>query len=175
METRTIRIGLLALIGVGVLVFLLIKVFGDDDSNNNGPEGLSQSELISRASSFDHPAYWVGPQAGTSQYELTQTSDARIYVRYLTGSASVGANQPNYLTVGTYPVSNAKDALKRSKAGGGTGALLHLPGRDVLEGGSGMNVYVVFDNQPDLQIEIFDPTAGTALKFATSGDVQPIP
>ena len=79
------------------------------------------------------------------------------------------------MTVGTYPVPDAKGALKRSKAGGGTGALLHLAGRDVLEGGSGMNVYVVFENQPDLQVEIFDPTPGNALKFATSGDVQAIP
>jgi hypothetical protein len=176
METRTIRIGLAVVVVAALVIFGLVKLFGGGDNNNNDkPVGLSQSDLISKASSFDHPAYWVGPQPGTSQYELTQTGDGRIYVRYLTQGAPVGEQVPAFLTVGTYPVANAKAALQRSKSGGGTGALLHLPGRDVLEGGSGKNAYVVFDDQPDLQIEVFDPTPGTALEMVTSGAVQALP
>ncbi len=175
-DTRTLRLGLLALVVIAVVIFGLVKLLGDDDSNgDDGPVGLSESELLEKAGSFPTPAYWVGPQPGTDQYELTQTDDGRIYVRYLTGSGEVGAQTPDYLTVGTYPVAGAKEALRRSKAEGGTGALLELPGRDVLEGGSGQNVYVVFNDQPDLQIEVFDPTPGRAIQLATKGELQLIP
>src|SRR5262249_17505074 len=98
METRTIRISLAVVVVAALVIFGLVKLFGGgDNSNDNGkPQGLSESELISKASSFGHPAYWVGPQPGTSEYELTQTSDGRVYVRYLTQGAPVGEQVPAF-------------------------------------------------------------------------------
>ena len=175
-DTRTLRQGLLAIVVIAAVIFGLVKLLGDDDSNGDeGPVGLSESELMEEAGSFSTPVYWVGPRPGTDQYELTRTEDGRIYVRYLTGSAEVGAQTPDYLTVGTYPVAGAKQALRRSQEEGGTEGLLELPGRDVLKGGSGQNVYVALNDQPDLQIEIFDPTPGRALRFAKEGALQVIP
>jgi hypothetical protein len=174
-DTRTLRLGLLAIVVITAVIFGLVELLGDDDSNGEGPVGLSESELMEKAGSFSTPVYWVGPRPGTDQYELTQTDDGRVYVRYLTGAAEVGTQTPSYLTVGTYPVAGAKKALRRSKQAGGTGELIELPDRDVLKGRSGQNVYVVLNTQPDLQIEIFDPTPGRALRLATEGALQVIP
>src|SRR5262249_23021912 len=58
METRTIRISLAVVVVAALVIFGLVKLFGGgDNSNDNGkPQGLSESELISKASSFGHPA-----------------------------------------------------------------------------------------------------------------------
>jgi hypothetical protein len=154
---------------------VLVKVLGgDDNTDQNGQAvGLSQSELIDKSGGFEHPAYWVGPRPGTDQYELTSTTDGRIYIRYLTGGAAVGVNEPQYLTVGTYAVPNASQALENAAAAGGT-KVSHQKGFDLLKEVGGKGVYVVFNDQPDLQIEIFSPTPGQASSLATDGSLQPV-
>jgi hypothetical protein len=49
-----------------------------------------------------------------------------------------------------------------------------VDGFELRKGTSGQNEYVVFDDQPDLQIEIFHLTPGRALQFAKSGALQPL-
>lgn len=175
-EVRRIRFGLVALLVVAVVAFLLIKVIGDDDSSSDdsAPVGLSESELIASAGDFSHVAYWVGPQNGTDQYELTDTADGRIYVRYLTSGASVGSDEPNYLTVGTYAFPDAKKGLKTAQGNNQLDSVEGANGYTVADGQSGLNVYVVFDDQPDLQVEVFSPEPGQARDLVDSGDLKPI-
>ena len=49
-------------------------------------------------------------------YELTQTTDGRIYIRYLPAGVKVGDQEPDDPTVGTYPQTNALAALKTAAA-----------------------------------------------------------
>jgi hypothetical protein len=176
LDPITVRRAIAGVIVVAILVVLGIVLFGGDDSDESSAGeavALSESELLERSDSLGHVTYWVGPRPGTTSYELTATPDGRNYIRYLTGDAEAGDPLPNFLTVGTYSVPNAKQALQKvTKSGEET--VTHHDGYEVLAGGSGSNAYVVFDNQPDLQIEIFSPKPGEAVKLANSGALRPL-
>jgi hypothetical protein len=179
LDPITVRRAIAGLIVAIVLVVLAIVIFGGDDDSGEGSSGeavaLSESELREESGTLGHPTYWVGPRPGTTSYELTTTPDGRNYVRYLTGDAEAGDPLPSFLTVGTYSVPNAKQALQKAiQSGEGSEKVSHHNGYEVLAGGSGSNAYVVFDNQPDLQIEIFSPKQGEAAALANSGSLTPL-
>jgi hypothetical protein len=182
LDVKTVRLGLLALVVLVAVVFLLVTVLGGDDdsgdettaASSGEPVALSESELIAEAANFSHPGYWIGPLPDIESYELTQTEDGRIYVRYLPEGTEAGDPNPNFLTVGTYAVPDAKSALGSAEEGGGTEGVTEEDGFTMLKGGSGQNAYVVFDDQPDLQIEVFAPGQGDAVELATSGALKPI-
>jgi len=178
LDPITVRRGVTGLIVVGVLVVLGVILFGGGDSDESSPGeavALSESELLERSGTLGHPTYWVGRRPGTTSYELTATPDGRNYIRYLTGDAEAGDPLPSFLTVGTYSVPNAKQALQKAiKSGEGSEKVSHHDGYEVLAGGSGANAYVVFDDRPDLQIEIFSPKPGKAAELADSGALIPL-
>ena len=180
MDVRTVRIGLGALLVVALLVFGAVKLFGGDDNDNGGsgssegPVGLSASELEGKAGDLDHAAYWLGPQPNTDQYELTSTPDGRIYIRYLTDGAEPGDARASFTSVGTYSVPDATKALDNAADAGGTKGVQKEAGFSLLQAANGLSVYVVFDDEPDLQVEVYSPTPGIALRLAKSGDLQPL-
>jgi len=172
----TVRRVVAAIVVVAVLAVAAVVLLpgdGNDKKAAGEPVGLSESQLLKRANALSHPAYWVGPKPGTTSYELTSTPDGRIYIRYLTGGAGPGDPQPSFLTVGTYAVPNARQALNRASKDGAEKVSGH-DGYAVLEGSSGSNAYVVFGAQPDLQIEVFSPVSGEAAELATSGSLKPL-
>lgn len=129
---------------------------------------LSGSEL----SSQELEAYWLGPRAGT-RYELRTEEGGAVFVRYLTAGAEAGASRGDYLTVATYPVPNASEALNRASEEGG-GAIVDRGDHEVLAGQGETSAYLVFDDDPDLQVEIFSPAPGEARALALSGDAAPL-
>jgi hypothetical protein len=170
-----VRIWIAGLIVVIIVAAGAIALLDGGDSDEGSPGeavALSESELRTEAGSLSHPAFWVGPRPGTTSYELTSTPDGRIYIRYLTGEAEAGAPQPDYLTIGTYSIPGARQALH--KAGReGSEKVSQYKGYEVLNGG-GSNAYVVFDSQPDLQVEVFSPEPGEAAELAASGSLKPL-
>lgn len=187
LDVKKVRTGLAALLAVTALILGAIALFdggsGDSSSSStgSGSEGesiavaLSESELLAQVSSLGLPAFWVGPRAGTSSYELSTPPDGRVYIRYLTGDAEAGDPHPDFLTVGTYPVPEAKKALEEAtRAGEGGQTLSQEEGYKVLASPEATNAYVVFDNQPDAQVEIFSPQPGEAAELAKSGTLKPV-
>jgi hypothetical protein len=181
LDVKTVRLGMLGLLvvaGVAIGAIALIGGGSGSDSSAGGSSGeeavaLSESELLAQAGGLGGPAYWIGPRAGTTSYELTTTADGRIYIRYLTGGAEAGDPEAEFLTIGTYPVPEAQAALRKAaKSGGGT--LTQGEGFEVLTSKEGTDAYVVFDDQPGLQVEVFSPQAGEAEQLATSGSVKPL-
>lgn len=178
---KTVRLGLVGVLVVAAVVIGAIALLGggsDDSSASPAEEGsdsnaaaLSASELLARGSSLEQPAYWIGPRAGTASYELSSTPDGRVYIRYLTGDAEAGDPRPDFLTVGTYSVAEAKQALEEATRGEGQ-TLSHEEGYEVLSSKQATNAYVVFDDQPELQVEIFSPQPGEAAELATSGALR---
>jgi hypothetical protein len=171
-----VRIWIAGLIVVLVVAAGAIALSDGGDSDVGSPGeavALSESELLAEEGALSHPAYWVGPRSGTTSYELTSTPDGRIYIRYLTGDAQAGDPQPDFLTIGTYSVPNARQALHKASRGGSE-KVSQYKGYEVLRGSGASNAYVVFDDEPDLQVEVFSPEPGEAAELAASGSLKPL-
>jgi hypothetical protein len=150
-----------------------IKPVGAPPRTAAGSRAVSVQQLRALAVGLGHPIYWVGAQQGDT-YELTQTRDGSVYVRYLPVGVAVGTAKPNYLTVGTYPQKNALAVLKA------TAAKNHIATMSVAGGGVAFldkrhptSVYVSFPNL-DLQMEVYDPAAGRAQQLVKAGRLRGI-
>ncbi|MDX6481838.1 MAG: hypothetical protein QOG85_2348 [Gaiellaceae bacterium] len=75
-----------------------------------GPILLSSAGLKAEANRIGQ-FYWAGPRPGFS-YEFTRTKVGNAYVRYLPPGVEAGASGAQFLTVGTYPYTNAYEELK---------------------------------------------------------------
>ena len=130
------------------------------------------ADLHALAKSAGHAVYWAGPEAGTT-YEQTETSDGRIYIRYLRGGASVGSAQP-FLTIGTYPVQDAAAAVRGiAKRTGGRTFTTRGGGVAVVDPVHPTSVYLAFPGS-NYEIEVFDPVAARARRLVASGGVVPV-
>jgi hypothetical protein len=139
-------------------------------ASGSGAKAISPRGLRALAKSLGQPVYWAGRRPG-STLELSQTPSGRLYVRYLPRGAAVGAPGP-YLTVGTYALTNAFSAT----SGLGQNAentSLKLPGGGIAvfgKGATAKNVYLAYPGS-DYQVEVFDPTAGTARRLVAAGRI----
>ena len=179
--TRTGAVIAVALV-IGFLVWLLlIRDGGDDDAATTGgattgPVRVSRAELASFSNEIGQPIYWIGRQQGT-KFELTHLADGRVYVRYLPNDVQIGDPEPDFLTVGTYPVADARAALTNISQQEGAisdtedgGDTLIVTNESVPE-----SVYLAHRNQDEnFQVEVYDPDPDRAFEIATSGAVEPI-
>ena len=119
-----------------------------------------------------HPIYWVGPRPDV-MYELTRAPGGHLFVRYLPAGAKVGTDHP-YLTIGTYPISDAfavTKALSENASSvavdvGNGGVAFYARGRPT-------NVYVAYPGS-DLQVEVYDPVAGAARRLVAANRIVPV-
>jgi hypothetical protein len=186
-QLRGVRVG--AVIAVAAVAALLVWYFAirDTSSDNGGgggssaqnivgPVAANETDLSNLAKKDNQPIYWAGNQPGTSDLELTKTADGNVYVRYLTGKATIGTPKPSYLTVGTYPFGNSVHAIDViakepgaktfNVAGGGTA---------VQNSSAPTSVYVAYPDEKSFEIEVYDPDPAKALDLVKSGDIQPVP
>ena len=134
---------------------------------------VSVDELQDLAASLDHPVYWVGEQEG-KQYELTETPEGNIFIRYLDPDVEIGSRDEAALTIGTYPVPDAYAAVqKTAKEKGALTGKTPDGGIVVSNQASANSVYIAYPGT-DVQIEVYDPNPQVAFETATSGDVEPI-
>ena len=180
------RIGAVVAIALaaGLLVWLILR--GNDDSSSTSTTGLTTTTAVAArplaatpatlgalADEVGHPVYWVGPRQNRT-YELTRTSNGRIFIRYLPPDAEIGNGSALYTIVGTYPVKSAHEVLQRlSTQPGEKSASAPGGGLAVYSTTSPNNVYVAYPDS-DVQIEVFDPSAKRALRLVTSGRVAPV-
>jgi hypothetical protein len=160
---------------VGVVVWLLAR--GGDDSTPapvNAPTAATAEDLAALPATVGHPVYWAGPRSGFT-YELTRTSDDRIYIRYLPEGVPIGSDKPDYLAVGTYPSQNALAVVR-----GIAKDLLHVKAVRLSGGGAAVqdtkhptSVYLAYPRS-DYQIEVYDPSPARALQLAVSGKILPV-
>jgi hypothetical protein len=129
------------------------------------PKEVSAAALAALPSSLGHPVYWAGTMPG-STYELTQASNGSVYVRYLPNGAAAGAKK-TYLTVATYPVLNALEAVRRTAKNSGA-RTIDLPGGGlaVVDGSDPRSVYLAYPNS-NYQVEVFDPSPARARSVAS--------
>jgi hypothetical protein len=172
--SQEVRIG--ALVALAVLAGLVVWLLVRDDStptSSSSATAASAQDLAELPATVGHPVYWAGPRRGFT-YELTRTSDGRIYIRYLPAGVSIGSNQPKYLTVGTYPSKNALAVVRGVAKGLRVKAMrLNGGGAAVQDTKHPTSVYLAYPRS-DYQIEVYDPSPAHALQLALSGKITPL-
>ena len=106
-----VRVGAVIAVAIAVAFVVWLLVRGGDSNTAStttngqavGPVATSEDELRSLSDELGHPLYWAGPIPDRT-YELTRTSDNRVFIRYLPKGVPVGIRQAAYTIVGTYPV-----------------------------------------------------------------------
>jgi hypothetical protein len=169
-----LRLGALAAVGFAAFLVGWFAMGKEDKAPqpSGAPSQTTADELRAFAASTPHPVYWAGPRAGQS-YELTRTTDGRVYVRYLPAGVRPGDPRPRFLTVGTYPRANAFAELKRAaRADGAVARELPNGGLAVLSRGSS-SVYFGYPGAR-YQVEVYAPSPGSARKLVLAGQVVPV-
>jgi hypothetical protein len=172
-----VRIG--AVVAVAILVafvvWLLVRGGGSSQPHATAIPAVAASSDRLRALSVEagRPIYWLGPQ-NNHTYELTRTSQDRIYVRYLPKGTQVGTSSASYPLVGTYPVDNAYNVLKSLANGSGESSFTAPKGGfAVYSASKPTNVYLAYPGT-NVQIEVFDPSPTRARELVASGQVVPV-
>jgi hypothetical protein len=130
-----------------------------------GPVVMTLAAIRTFSRETNQPIYWAGPRPNRL-YELTETPEGHIFLRYLPRRAEAGTKQV-HLTVATYPYPGALEALQ-----GLSGLSKKLPGGGlaVVDTARPKNVHLAFPGV-GYQIEVFDSNARTARSVAYSGRV----
>jgi hypothetical protein len=170
---RWIVFGLLDAVAIAVVVAIVLIASGGDSDSSGAPEVLTASALSERAADSATPIYWLGPRAG-ARYELSETDGDRVFVRYLDGDATAGGSSA--LTVATYPAADPVAEL-HSAAGNRDGArLVPAAGGAVIlvDPSAPENAHLAYPGGK-VQVEVFSPVPGQALRLAGRGAVVPVP
>jgi hypothetical protein len=184
-----IRIGAVVALALAVafIVWLFVRGNGSSSAPNSTTRtatktttrpvrqivaATSPARLRALARATGHPIYWAGRKANV-KYELTQTTDGRIFVRYLPKGVPVGAKR-SYLIVATYPVKDAYKAVQTAaKESGAVTFRIARGGLAVYNSGAATNVYFAYPGSK-YQVEVFDPNAARARQLVRSGAIRPI-
>ena len=169
-------VAIAAVLGIGIWYALDSQDNGSSDATveqeAGTPVALSPNGLRTLATAMGQPIYWLGPRADTT-YEVMQTSNGRVYVRYLPDGTKVG-DSGTFLTVGTYAVPNAYGVLESGTRESGASAI------KVAGGGIGLararnpsDVYVAYPGS-DYQIEVYSPNPKEARGLVESGQLKAV-
>jgi hypothetical protein len=169
-DLDSVRIYVAGLIGVLLIVILALDLLGGEEESVARPSDgesvvLTEYDLLSRAGTVQPTPYWVGPRAGTDEFELERDSSGNVYVRYSAEGAGGGERRSESLTVATYPVAEAGQSLEKAARAEGR-EVTRGDGFALLASADSNSAYVVFDDQPELQVEIYSPLRGEAAALA---------
>ena len=131
-----------------------------------GKVALTEPELIAAVKQLGVDVYWAGP-VKDAKYTLAVPADGQAYVRYLPNGQGIEDTKPNFVVIATYTTT---DAFTATQAAGNTTngvTFVNTEGAAVYYNkDSPTNVYVAYPNL-NYQIEVFHPTAATALEIAS--------
>ena len=159
---------------VAFIAWFVVRDNGDASSTPSRAQAVAAGVKTLRAlpAQAGHDVYWAGKRTGNT-YELTQTKDGRIYIRYLPAGVSVGDNRSQFLTVGTYSVRHAYQNLVKLSSKGQPTTRLAGGGIAVPSKVDPRSVYLAYPHA-DLQVEVYDPSPARALSLVKSGRVAPV-
>jgi hypothetical protein len=176
--TNALPLSLGALLIIAVILFGVFLLLGGHTAGKTtlppvgAPAAVSETQLKALAAQSNHAIYWAGAKKGT--YELTRTTDGRIYIRYVPSPDKVGDRTPSYLTVGTYPTKNAFQAINLAAARqGGVSARIDHGGLLVFNNSSPKSVYFSYPKSSS-QVEVYDPSPLQARALVLGGSIKPI-
>ena len=139
---------------------------------SDGPRISTMDGLSALAGLRGEPVYWAGPRAG-AVYEVTESA-GRVYVRYLASGAQLGSPQPDFLTVATYPRTNAYADIEAAAKRPGAVKIAIPEGLAVYDSATPTSVYLAYRGSTQ-QIEVYSPSGLEARRLVESGRVRPVP
>jgi hypothetical protein len=142
-------------------------------AQTDGPRVATPAGLSSLAARRGSPVYWVGRRAGTV-YEVTETTEGYVYVRYLPSGTAIGDPRAEFLTVATYPRVDAYDDVEAASRRPGAETIRLPNGLAVYDKGKPTNVYLAYLGSGE-QIEVYDPSGEAARRLVRAGLVRPVP
>jgi hypothetical protein len=174
-----VLLGIAAVVAIAIVAIVLATRGGDSNAESGAtptraePIKADAAALAKVAAAVGHPVYWA-PAEKTAAYELTQTPDGRLFIRYLPEGVQIGDPRPNFLTIGTYPQDGPFAAVQEgAKRKGAVTKELPGGGLSVAQGDRPNSVFFAFPESKVL-VEVYDPTAGRAETLVTSGAIRPI-
>jgi len=178
------RVGVLALVAIltGVAAWWVTGGNRDGDpaaatSINTAMDSgdariVAEDELAGLPAEVGHEVFWAGPQPDTT-IEFSSDSAGNVHLRYLTGEA--GAGDPNqFLNIGSYPFAGAYEATRKLANGPGLTKVTEHGGVGFYDPANPYSVIIAWADQPDLQVEVYDPVKDRALEVVRSGDIVPV-
>jgi hypothetical protein len=169
---------LLVILSVALIGAVALWILRDDDSSSSAagePEAVTVSDLSDFAAEHGTPVYWLGERAGET-YELTDAASGPVYIRYLPEGTDAGNERAEFVTVATYPSDNGVAELRKA-AGEEAGAKLGKTDDGavlLIDPASPNNAHLAYRGA-NVQIEIYSPVPGEALRLAARGAVRPVP
>jgi hypothetical protein len=140
----------------------------------SGPRIVTVDGLSALAGLRGSPVYWAGARS-TALYEVSQTSNGYVYVRYLPSGTAPGDPRPAFLTIGTYPRPDAYgDIRAAARRPGAVSIPLGRHGLAVYDENDPTSIYLAYPGSTE-QVEVYDPSPAVALHIARSGRVRPVP
>jgi hypothetical protein len=136
------------------------------------PSAATVPLLEAFAARLGHPIYWAGPRPGYT-YELTQTADGRVFIRYLPSGVGIGDPRPDFLTVATYPFPGAFTTVKRTSGGAVVLKLAH-GGIAVVDTRYPKSIHLAYPGT-DYQVEVFDPSPAGGRALVATGRITQVP
>jgi hypothetical protein len=177
---KVTRFRVVAAVAVAVAVAFVVWLVarpGDSSpstsSTRSEPVAASASTLGSVAGSLKHQLYWIGQKSGFT-YELTKAKSGNVWVRYLPTGTQVGDTRANFLTIGTYPKTNAFQSVQAATKRKGAVAVTAPSGCAAVQYTERPSSIFVACLGRNLLIEVFDPSPNTARSVVTSGALRTI-
>ncbi|HEY3185396.1 MAG TPA: hypothetical protein VGJ77_21310 [Gaiellaceae bacterium] len=136
-----------------------------------GPVAQSLAGLKRFAAAADHPIYWAGPKTGKT-YELVQTTNGRVYIRYLPPGVVPGAKKW-FLTVATYPYPGAFASLSALAKHQGGGIDIGHGGIALVDKAYPKSVHLAYPGV-EYEVEVFSPSPALSRRVVVSGQVTAI-
>lgn len=160
-----------------LLVAVVLAFVGGGGSEAEAPVAelgfVSAEELAALEGELGHVVYWAGERP-PDRIELKREPNGEVFLRYLPPGAALGAEPAGYLTVGTYPVTDAVAATRRFARDAGAEEIAGPEGSVIVPNPESTgSVYLAYPGS-DLQIEVFDPRPGRALALIRAGEVEPV-
>jgi hypothetical protein len=143
-----------------------------EKGSGTGPVALSATGVRTLAGAFSQPIYWAGARRGY-MYALRQTSDGKVYVRYLPPGVRVD-DARSLLVVATYRLHDALAAI--NEEGQEEDAVrIRLPagGLAYYRVGFATNIFLAYPGM-DYKVEVFDPSPQRARRLVSSGQITPV-
>jgi hypothetical protein len=140
----------------------------------DGPRIVTADGLSALAGLRGTPVYWVGARSD-ALYEVTETSNGYVYVRYLPSGTAPGDPRSDFLTIGSYPRPDAYgDVRAAARRPGAVSLRLRDRGLAVYDRSKATSIYLAYPGSTE-QVEVYHPSATTALRLVQSGHVRPVP